>query len=100
LDCIQQQIGLELCCHHISFLSVTTQVSKNRTAPNLNSTENVEQPCHYIGFSRWCMTIKLAHFSDILHHTNRNIMHFGDRSGPIWRLASCKTTATTWLFKL
>jgi len=43
----------------------------------LDSTENAEQLCHYIGFSRWCMTFELAHFSDILHRTNRNIMHGG-----------------------
>jgi len=33
---------------------------------------------------------------DLLHCTYWNTEHFGDRFGPILRLASCKTTATTW----
>ena len=75
---------------------------QNRNGAKSGQYRDAEQTCHCTRFSWWCMTFKLAHFSDFLNRTYWKITHFRDRFGPIFRLASWKTTATTtwWLFTL
>jgi len=62
---------------------------------SLDSTEDVEHPCHSVLVLMMVYDIALTHFSDFLHPTYLKIMHFKDRLGPNLRLASCKITATT-----
>ena len=82
---IIRPLTCQIQLHSITCTNTITKSGQYRDA---------ELPCHSVAFSTWCMTFKLTHFLEFLHHTYWNITHFRDRFGPILRLASCETAAT------
>ena len=74
--------------------SVPTYVSKKGLQPSLYSTEDAEQTCHSIGFSRWCMTFECAQFSDIIKCVKEMLVVCSYGTNP-WHTITCTSKLTS-----